>query len=143
MSRIRWNNRSRRHFNPEINIVPLLDVILVLLLIFLATAPEKNQGLNVDLPTSQSNLEIKQKNPPVIIKIYKEGCYGIVFGKYHKEKLSFEEMQSEILRYWKKDSKKTFLIGSAKSVSYEKVIKALDILQRVGVNSIGLMTKPI
>ena len=94
MARVR--GRGRRDLKSEINIVPLLDVLLVLLLIFMATAPIITQSVEVDLP------DATEANPKTV-----------------------------------------FLIGGAKDVPYDEIIKALNLLHQAGVKSVGLMTQPI
>ena len=101
----RARGRGRRELKSEINIVPLLDVLLVLLLIFMATAPIITQSVEVDLPPEQVIAEAKRR--------------------------------------LEANEKTVFLIGGAKDVPYDEIIKALNLLHSAGVKSVGLMTKPI
>ena len=100
----RARGRGRRDLKSEINIVPLLDVLLVLLLIFMATAPIITHRL---------------------------------------ERLPPEQVVAEVSSRFKANPKTVFLIGGAKDVPYDEIIKALNLLHSAGVKSVGLMTQPI
>ena len=117
----RSRGRGRRELKSEINIVPLLDVLLVLLLIFMATAPIITQSVEVDLPdATESQAVSTNDDPPVIIEVSGGGQYSL-----------------------ESNPKTVFLIGGAKDVPYDEIIKALNLLHSAGVKSVGLMTQPI
>ncbi|MGL5798706.1 MAG: colicin uptake protein TolR, partial [Plesiomonas sp.] len=130
----------------EINIVPFLDVLLVLLLIFMATAPIISQSVQVDLPdaTESSAVETKDDRPPVILEVSGVDQYAMSIDGKRDENLSADQvMQNARLNVGQGDHKTTFLVGGAKDVPYEEVIKALNLLHEAGVTSVGLMTNPI
>ncbi|MGL4600152.1 MAG: colicin uptake protein TolR [Plesiomonas sp.] len=139
--------RRRRHeTKSEINIVPFLDVLLVLLLIFMATAPIISQSVQVDLPdaTESSAVETKDDRPPVILEVSGVDQYAMSIDGKRDENLSADQvMQNARLNVGQGDHKTTFLVGGAKDVPYEEVIKALNLLHEAGVTSVGLMTNPI
>ena len=125
----RTRGRGRRELKSEINIVPLLDVLLVLLLIFMATAPIITQSVEVDLPdATESQAVSSNDNPPV---------------KDRLERLPPEQVVAEVSSRFKANPKTVFLIGGAKDVPYDEIIKALNLLHSAGVKSVGLMTQPI
>lgn len=141
-------SRSRlrsREVKAEINIVPLLDVLLVLLLVFMATAPIISQSVEVELPqASQSKvLTSDDENKPVILEVSGVGQYAIVINSQRTAELSQEDIISQVQGLLETKPKTIFLIGGAKDVPYEEVIKALNLLQKSGVSSVGLMTKPL
>jgi len=136
--------RGRRELKSEINIVPLLDVLLVLLLIFMATTPIITQSVEVDLPdATQSQTVSTNDNPPVIIEVSGVGQYSVVVEKDRMEQLPAEQVVAEVERRLEENPKTVFLIGGAKEVPYDEVIKALNLLHQAGVKSVGLMTQPI
>lgn len=137
--------RSRREVKSEINIVPLLDVLLVLLLVFMATAPIISQSVEVDLPqSSKSQMVTPDKdNKPIILEVSGVGQYSILVNSTRTTNLSEEDIVSEAQTLLSANPKAIFLIGGAKDVPYEEVIKALNLLQQAGVASVGLMTKPV
>ncbi|MDU6390128.1 MAG: colicin uptake protein TolR [Pantoea sp.] len=142
MARVR--GRGRRDLKSEINIVPLLDVLLVLLLIFMATAPIITQSVEVDLPDATDSKTVSSDdNPPVIVEVSGVGQYSLVVDHDRMEQLPPEHVVSEAQRRIEANPKTVFLIGGAKDVPYDEIIKALNLLHQAGVKSVGLMTQPI
>ena len=140
----RSRGRSKRALKSEINIVPLLDVLLVLLLIFMATAPIITQSVEVDLPdATESQTVSTNDNPPVIIEVSGVGQYSVVVEKDRMDQLPPEQVIAEAQRRLQTNPKTVFLIGGAKDVPYDEIIKALNLLHSAGVKSVGLMTQPI
>ncbi|MBK5072463.1 colicin uptake protein TolR [Budviciaceae bacterium BWR-B9] len=140
----RTSRRSSTGKTAEINIVPLLDVLLVLLLIFMATAPIITQSVEVDLPDASDSKAVSTDNkPPVIVEVSGVGQYALVVDKERIEQIPEQQVIAEAQARLKEDPKTVFLIGGAKEVPYDEVIKALNMLHRAGVTSVGLMTQPI
>ncbi|SFT50499.1 Cell division and transport-associated protein TolR [Kosakonia arachidis] len=140
----RSRGRGSRGLKSEINIVPLLDVLLVLLLIFMATAPIITQSVEVDLPdATQSQTVSTNDDPPVIIEVSGVGQYSVVVDKDRMDQLPPEQVIAEAQRRLQSNPKTVFLIGGAKDVPYDEIIKALNLLHSAGVKSVGLMTQPI
>ncbi|AHF77787.1 Colicin uptake protein [Sodalis praecaptivus] len=136
--------RSRREIKSEINIVPLLDVLLVLVLIFMATAPIITQSVEVDLPDATDSKTVgNDDNPPVIVEVAGIGQYSLVVDHQRQEQLPSEQVVSEARARITANPKTVFLIGGAKDVPYDEIIKALNLLHQAGVKSVGLMTQPI
>ncbi|ERH63365.1 MULTISPECIES: colicin uptake protein TolR [Pantoea] len=140
----RTRGRGRRDLKSEINIVPLLDVLLVLLLIFMATAPIITQSVEVDLPDATDSKTVSSDdNPPVIVEVAGVGQYSLVVDHDRMTQLPPEQVVSEAQRRIEANPKTVFLIGGAKDVPYDEIIKALNLLHQAGVKSVGLMTQPI
>jgi len=140
----RSRGRGRRDLKSEINIVPLLDVLLVLLLIFMATAPIITQSVEVDLPDATDSKTVSSDdNPPVIVEVAGVGQYSIVVDHNRMTQLPPEQVVNEVQRQLAQNPKTVFLIGGAKEVPYDEIIKALNLLHQAGVKSVGLMTQPI
>ncbi|MGP6442564.1 colicin uptake protein TolR [Rahnella aceris] len=136
--------RNRREGKSEINIVPLLDVLLVLLLIFMATAPIITQSVEVDLPDATDSKTVSSDdNPPVIVEVSGVGQYTIVVDHQRMEQLPEQQVIAEATSRIQTNPKTVFLIGGAKDVPYDEIIKALNMLHQAGVKSVGLMTQPI
>ncbi|ATO32238.1 Biopolymer transport protein ExbD [Dickeya dianthicola] len=135
---------GRRSLKSEINIVPLLDVLLVLLLIFMATAPIITQSVEVDLPdATESKAVSSNDNPPVIVEVSGVGQYSLVVDHNRMNQLPAEQVVAEAQSRLAANPKTVFLIGGAKDVPYDEIIKALNLLHQAGVKSVGLMTQPI
>jgi len=140
----RTGRRGRRELKSEINIVPLLDVLLVLLLIFMATAPIITQSVEVDLPDATDSQTVSTNDdPPVIIEVSGVGQYSVVVEKDRMDQLPSEQVIAEAQLRLQANPKTVFLIGGAKDVPYDEIIKALNLLHQAGVKSVGLMTQPI
>ena len=138
------SRRSRYSTKSEINIVPLLDVLLVLVLIFMATAPIISQSVEVDLPeASESKTVSPADNKPIIIEVSGIGVYALIIDQDRQSDLPQEQIVAEVKHQISINEKAVFLIGGAKNVPYEEIIKALNLLQSAGVKSVGLMTQPI
>ncbi|KLU15182.1 MULTISPECIES: colicin uptake protein TolR [Xenorhabdus] len=134
----------RRELKSEINIVPLLDVLLVLLLIFMATAPIITQSVEVDLPDSVDSKTVSSTdNPPVIVEVSGVGQYNMIVNQERLELLPEQQIVAEAQTVMKANPKTIFLIGGSKEVPYDEIIKALNMLRQAGVKSVGLMTQPI
>ncbi|MCR3755723.1 MAG: Tol-Pal system protein TolR [Sodalis sp. Psp] len=135
--------RVCRDIKSEINIIPLLDVLLVLILIFMATAPIITQSVEVNLPDATDFKTVgKDDNTPVIIEVSGVGQYSLVINHHRQGSLSPKQVISEARARITSNSKTVFLIGGAKDVPYREIIKALDLLHQAGVKSVGLMTQP-
>lgn len=134
-------HRPRRQLKAEINIIPFLDVLLVLLLIFMATTPAINQSVQVSLPETVKAEKITNDiNPPVILEVSFNQSYRLSIGNTHHNNLNAEEVinlaKAEITR----NPKALFLVGGEKTIAYEEVMNALNLLHQAGIQSVGLMT---
>ena len=99
----------RRELKSEINIVPLLDVLLVLLLIFMATAPIISQSVEVDLPDASDSQSVSTNdNPPVILEVSGVGRYTLVVKQDRLELLPEEQIIAAAKQYLAEDPKTIF-----------------------------------
>ena len=125
--------KKRRLMN-QINVVPYIDVMLVLLVIFMVTAPMTNPGV-VDLPRVGQSL--KQQVAPIIISIKKDASIVIKGKKYKKD---------DLLAYVKdaldKNPEQSVVIAADKKVQYQEVITVMDLLKQNAINKVGLLLKP-
>ncbi|MFZ7224208.1 colicin uptake protein TolR [Avibacterium avium] len=136
--------RKRRDIKSEINIVPFLDVLLVLLLIFMATAPIISQSVQVELPDAVESQSVSNEDKvPVILEVSGIGQYSLSIGGERSENLTEEMVTQMAKQEYDRDNNTMFLVGGAKDVPYEEVIKALNLLHLAGIKSVGLMTNPI
>ncbi|MFY1027327.1 colicin uptake protein TolR [Actinobacillus seminis] len=136
--------RKRRDIKSEINIIPFLDVLLVLLLIFMATAPIISQSVQVELPDAVDSQNVPNEDKmPVILEVSGIGQYTLSIGGERSEGLTEEMVTAISKQEFEKDNDTMFLVGGAKDVPYEEVIKALNLLHLAGIKSVGLMTNPI
>ncbi|MBX4180944.1 biopolymer transporter ExbD [Sodalis sp. CWE] len=128
----------------EINVVPLLDVLLVLLLMLMATSPSIIQITDVSLPEEKVNSKIARNlyGPLIIIEVSKNGKSSLIIENYRQEKLLPKQIIAKVHTYLTTNPKTMFLIGGDKNAPYEEVVKVLHLLYQAGVKSVSLMTKP-
>ncbi|MDU8924064.1 colicin uptake protein TolR [Pasteurellaceae bacterium LIM206] len=139
-----YRRRSKQDIKSEINIVPFLDVLLVLVLIFMATAPIISQSVQVELPDAVESQNVSTEDKaPVIIEVAGVGQYAISIDGQRSENLTEEMVTEKTKAEFDKDPNTMFLVGGARDVPYEEVIKALNLLHLAGIKSVGLMTNPI
>lgn len=134
--------RPRRRIVAEINVVPYIDVMLVLLIIFMVTAPLVTQGVQVDLPQAAAETLPDDSKPPVIASIDKQGLYYLSGGDSSKQSLTKDEMGSLVEAQLLQDPTTQFIVKGDGDVPYKRVIDLMVLLQESGVPSLGLMTEP-
>lgn len=138
--------RKRKDIKSEINIVPFLDVLLVLLLIFMATAPIISQSVEVDLPEDRHSQSVSNEDKtPVILEVAGVGLFKLkIDGNYvqanAQEQLSENDVVAFASEAFQKDNNTLFLVAGGKDVPYEEVMKGISLLKDAGIKSVGLMT---
>lgn len=136
--------RVRRRKVAEINVVPYIDVMLVLLIIFMVTAPLITQGVKVDLPQAKAETLDKDTKPPLVASVDAQGRYYITLGTNDKEPLSAEEVAILVKAHLAVNPDTPVVVNGDGAVSYNAVIQLMVLLQDVaGVPSVGLMTDPV
>lgn len=126
-----------KRFMSEINVTPLVDVMLVLLIIFMVTAPLMKEGISVDLPEAKAKPVEKMKEEDIVITIDKEG--RIYIGKTPVDLETLEPKLKLILR---QRAKKEVYLQADRAVAYGSVVKVLATLQEAGAERIGMLTEP-
>lgn len=127
--------RKRRMMN-QINVVPYIDVTLVLLVIFMVTAPMTNPGV-VELPGAGQSLS-QPKLPPIVVTVKKDGSAEME-GKTMPRDALLALVKTELT----KSPERSVVIAADKSVKYEDVIGVMDLLKTNQVDKVGLLLKPI
>ncbi|WGE58199.1 colicin uptake protein TolR [Actinobacillus equuli] len=140
--------RKRNDIKSEINIVPFLDVLLVLLLIFMATAPVISQSVEVNLPEDKHSQSVSNEDKtPVILQVADVGLYKLkidgnfVQGSSGQEALGEQEVVAYAGEAFRKDPNTLFLVAAEKDIPYEEVIKGIVLLKDAGIKNAGLMTQ--
>ena len=130
------NNKGKRAFVAEINVTPLVDVMLVLLIIFMVTAPMMTQGLEVDLPEATTKA-LKQQEEPLVVTIRKEGDVYL-----EKEPLTSEALLAELTAMPVEQKKEGIYLRADKNVPYGVVTATMAAIHRAGFDKIGMITVP-
>jgi biopolymer transport protein TolR len=134
---------GRRKPMGEINVVPYIDVTLVLLIIFMITTPMLQTGVEVDLPQAESAMvEQKEGEPPVVISIKEKGEYYINVDGQNDELIEPEVINDRVAVVLSKKPGTQVLISADKGVDYGTVVTVMAALKNAGVPTVGLMTKP-
>lgn len=134
-------NRRRKPMG-EINVVPYIDVTLVLLIIFMITTPLLQTGVQVDLPEAESAVVEQKNDPPVVISIKEQGQYYIIVGEQEQEQIQPEEIEGRVSAVLSNKPETQVLIEADKGVEYGVVVTVMAGLKNAGVANVGLMTKP-
>ncbi len=137
-----YRTPRRKRVIAEINVVPYIDVMLVLLIIFMVTAPLVTQGVKVDLPQAVAESLPEDTKPPLIASIDKQGQYYLSVGDSADTPLAAEEMSALVERQLELDPNSQFIVKGDGDVNYKTVIDLMVLLQQAGVPSLGLMTEP-
>lgn len=126
----------------EINVVPYIDVMLVLLIIFMITAPLIQQGVEVDLPQAQANPVEDKSNPPLVVTVDRNGLYYLDVGESPEQPIALEDVQIKVAAVLRNKPDTPVMVRGDKAVDYGAVVRVMTHLQGAGVPSVGLMTDP-
>jgi biopolymer transport protein TolR len=135
----------RRKLMGEINVVPYIDVMLVLLIIFMITAPLLKEGIKVDLPTAGAkpiDAAFLQKHEPLIVTIDARGRLYINFGPNQDKPASETTIGARTGALLRRDPLTPGLVKADTTVPYGAVAHAMVLLQRAGADKVGLLTDP-
>jgi len=132
--------RSRRAV-AEINVVPYIDVMLVLLVIFMATAPLLMQGVEVDLPKADSSPVSDSDAEPLIVSIDAQARLYLNLGASDDQALSMETVRQRVATVLKRNPEKTVMVWGDAAVPYGEVVVLMSELQEAGAPSVGLVTE--
>ena len=132
----------------EINVVPYIDVMLVLLVIFMITAPLLNLGVEVDLPEADAEpLDTQQSKEPLVVTVLENGdLYLNAGGDLDGTSAGLIDPQSlvtTVSAIVRRNPEIQVLVGGDQSVDYGRVYNAMVLLQKAGVKKVGLMSDPL
>ena len=134
---------KRRNLISDINVVPYIDVMLVLLVIFMISAPLMVQGIQINLPESSSEALAVKNNEPLIISIKKDGAIFLETESTKDRSLSLEEMNNFVSKIFEASPGLQVVIRGDGEVKYERVMTVMAELQIAGASDIGLISQPI
>ena len=138
-------SKGKRRLMSEINVVPYIDVMLVLLIIFMITAPLLTQGISVDLPNAPAQAldeELLRDNEPLVLSIDREGNYYLNVGDNVDQPVddaTIVERASAVLR---QNAQTPVLVQADETVPYGRVVTGAVLLQQAGATKIGFQTEP-
>jgi biopolymer transport protein TolR len=133
--------RKRRKLKAEINVVPYIDVMLVLLIIFMVTAPLLRLGVDIKLPQAAAKA-LNNDKPPVLVSLDKDGNLFLTLGAAKREPIDEDTLVKKVSAFERQNPGVPVLFGGDAEVDYGRVMHAMVLLQQAGVPNIGLMTQP-
>lgn len=125
----------------EINVVPYIDVMLVLLVIFMITTPLLSQGVKVDLPQAAAEPLSAEADRPVVVTVNRAGAFFIDIGEGKNQPVEPESLVTRIRAVLKYKPKTPIMVKGDAQVDYGRVVQAMVLLQAGGAPSVGLITE--
>ena len=135
-------HKVKRKPMAEINVVPYIDVMLVLLVVFMVTAPLLMQGVKVDLPQAPSAPIDDKTDEPLIVSVKPDGTYYINLGKDQKQPKPIAQIRDTVAKVLRQQPRTTVLVWGDSKVDYGTVVALMTELQAAGAPSVGLVTDP-
>ncbi len=141
--------RTRRRTNnliAEINVVPYIDVMLVLLVIFMIATPLLTQGVDVNMPQAAAKVIANEDQTPMIITVDRQGTYFLNISSTPTIPLTPDQLAvrvaAELQLAQQQGKTRQVLVKGDQDADYGKVVGAMVLLQKAGASNIGLMTQP-
>lgn len=136
--------RNRKKPMAEINVVPYIDVMLVLLMIFMITAPLLSQGVHVNLPQAAAKTLTPEDQLPIIVTVNKQGQYFLNIAKKPSSTITAAALNDAVGialgRAKQNNQKRDVYVRGDKDADYGTVVKAMVLLQQAGAKDVGLIT---
>lgn len=137
---------AKRRPMSDINVVPFIDVMLVLLVIFMITAPLLTQGVKVELPKTEAKALAEQQKEPLIVTVDAEGNYYLNIADKPNQAIPEQTLRSLVTSQLSSqegsETQRPVLVRGDKNANYGKVVAAMVLLQAAGAKSVGLITEP-
>jgi len=126
----------------EINVVPFIDVMLVLLVIFMITAPMLTQGVDVDLPQVTSEpIDPPEDSDPIIVSVDRDGKYYLAIGG-EESAMPLEEVADRVIILLERKPGTPVMVRGDRNVPYGRIVTLMGTLQTAGVGNVGLISEP-
>jgi len=135
------SRHKRRKLKSEINVVPYIDVMLVLLIIFMVTAPLLSLSVDVDLPQSNARA-VDSKKDPVIVTVDAEGRYFLTLQDGKAEGIDATELTGKLRAFVAQNKDVPVFVAAPGVTEYQKVMDTMVLVQQAGVPRVSLMSQP-
>ena len=132
----------KRRLKADINVVPYIDVMLVLLIIFMVTAPLLNLGVDVSLPQSNAK-SIQDRKDPLIVRVDRDGNYALIVQGGQPQELPADMLEAKVRTLVENNRDLPVFVAGDREANYEVVLGAMALLQQAGVEKVGLMSQPV
>ena len=135
---------KKRKLMGEINVVPYIDVMLVLLVIFMVTAPLLTQGIEVDLPQAAAEpIEDVPNSPPLVLSVDAEGNFYINVGDDEDKPTTAQAVIERVGIVLRQSPETPMLVKADRNVPYGNVVGAMVLMQQGGAETVGFITDPL
>ena len=141
MSVIPARRHRKRRIKAEINVVPYIDVMLVLLVIFMITAPLLNLGVDIDLPQSNAK-SLSQDKDPIVVSVDADGNYFLAVKAGSNEAVTAQALSARVAAIVSQNKDVQVLIGGDARASYQSISTTIDLLKSAGVDKVSLISVP-
>jgi len=141
MSVIPARRHRKRKLKAEINVVPYIDVMLVLLVIFMITAPLLNLGVDIDLPQSNAK-SLSQDKDPIVVSVDAGGNYFLAVKAGSNEAVTADALAARVAAIVSQNKDVQVLIGGDAKASYQAISTTIDLLKSAGVDKVSLISVP-
>ena len=131
----------KRKLKAEINVVPYIDVMLVLLIIFMVTAPLLNLGTDIDLPKSRAK-SLETPKEPIVVSIYADGRYALMLDRGNNRSLSASALVAELGAIRRQNPQATVLVNGASDARYQTIMSGIDLIKDAGITKVSLVSLP-
>jgi biopolymer transport protein TolR len=135
--------RGKGRLVAEINVVPYIDVMLVLLIIFMVTAPLLTQGIKVDLPKAGAEALPKDDTDPLILSVDRDGRYYLSIGENQDSAIEEGVVVDRVGAVLRREPMTPVLVKADANVPYGKVVTGMVLLQQAGAEKVGFITDPL
>ena len=125
----------------EINVTPLVDVMLVLLIIFMVTAPLLNLGTDITLPQSRAK-SLETPKDPIVVSIYADGRYALMLERGKNRELAAADVVAELKAIHAQNKDAVVLVNGASDASYQTVMSGIDLIKDAGIAKVSLVSLP-
>lgn len=133
--------RARTPLNAEINVVSLIDVMMLLMIIFMITAPLLNLGVDIDLPQSSAK-SLSQGKDPIVVSVDADGNYFLAVEAGSNEAVSGDALAAKVAAIVRQNKDVQVLIGGDAQASYQAISTTIDLLKSAGVDKVSLISVP-
>jgi biopolymer transport protein TolR len=140
------SNRRGRRLMAEINVVPYIDVMLVLLIIFMVTAPLLTQGIKVDLPKAGAEPlpeDMMRDHQPLILSVDPSGRFYLNIGGDDEAPIDNDTVVQRVSAVLRREPQTPVLVKADRSVPYGSVVEGMVLLQQSGAEKVGFITDPV
>ena len=132
---------QRRKLMSDINVVPYIDVMLVLLVVFMITAPMMTQGVKVDLPDADAEPITIKHDKPLVVSVLRDGSYQVSIGDADDGIVTLSDVVARVSAVKSQQPETLVLVQGDEAVPYGKVVRLMAALQHAGVADVGLVTE--